>query len=57
MFEAPREMVELLERDKRYRFEAYVFVFQALNFAQEVLGMGAERPSEPGDLSAPRHLE
>ena len=47
MFEAPREIVQLLEEDKRYRFEAYVFVFQALNFAQEVLGMGAESQSEP----------
>ena len=47
MFDAPREIVQLLEEDKRYAFKAYVFVFEALNYAQEVLGMGAESPSEP----------
>ena len=51
MFEAPREIVQLLEEDKRYRLEAYVFVFQALNFAQEVLGMGTESQSEPPSRS------
>ena len=49
MFDATREIVQLLEEDKRYTLEAYVFVFEALNYAQEVLGMGAESPSEPAD--------
>ncbi len=50
MFQPP-EIVELLEQDKRYTFEAYVFVFEALNFAQDVLGMGAESPGEPSGPS------
>jgi uncharacterized repeat protein (TIGR04138 family) len=39
-------IVELLKRDKRYRFEAYVFVFEALGYAHTTLGMGSEQPSE-----------
>ena len=37
---------ELLERDKRYQLDAYVFVFEALRYAQEVLGLGTEGTSE-----------
>ena len=36
----------LLARDERYPFDAYVFVFEALRFAQEKLGMGAEYLAE-----------
>lgn len=35
-------LFELLSRDKRYRFDAYIFVFEALRYAQEELGMGEE---------------
>lgn len=31
-------------RDKRYQAEAYLFVFEALQYAQEVLGLGASDP-------------
>jgi uncharacterized repeat protein (TIGR04138 family) len=41
-------IVKLLEEDRRYPLEAYVFVFEALQYAQSVLGMGKEAPSEPG---------
>ncbi len=37
----------LLQRDRRYKRDAYVFVFESLDFAQRVLEMGSERPSEP----------
>lgn len=37
---------ELLRRDRRYRPEAYQFVWEALNFAQEELKMGTPRLSE-----------
>src|SRR6266576_3880058 len=37
---------KLLKRDKRYKFDAYVFVFEALNYAQEQLGLGREQPTE-----------
>ena len=37
----PRDpIVELLDRDPRYKFEAYVFVFEALRYAQETLELG-----------------
>ena len=41
-------IAKLLEEDRRYPLEAYVFVFEALHYAQNVLGMGTENVSEPG---------
>ncbi len=38
---------QLLKEDRRYPLEAYIFVFEALNFAQDVLGLGNESESEP----------
>ena len=35
-------IAELLEDDPRYPLEAYIFVFEALNYAQSVLGLGSE---------------
>jgi uncharacterized repeat protein (TIGR04138 family) len=59
-------LAKLLENDKRYKFEAYVFVFEALNFAHEKLGLGQEHPPEEeappeparksGSKKAERHL-
>jgi len=48
MFDPSRPIAELLKEDSRYAFEAYVFVFEALGYAQNVLEMGTELPSEPG---------
>ncbi|MHB1035681.1 MAG: Minf_1886 family protein [Pirellulales bacterium] len=45
-------IVELLKRDKRYRFEAYVFVFEALSYAHTTLGMGSDQPSEVSEAEA-----
>jgi uncharacterized repeat protein (TIGR04138 family) len=47
MLDPSHPISQLLEKDRRYRFEAYVFLFEALNFAQDVLQMGAESPTEP----------
>jgi len=47
MAEPVESILELLRHDRRYRFEAYVFVFEALSYAQNVLEMGAARESEP----------
>ncbi len=44
-------IIQLLEQDQRYRLEAYRFVREALQYAQEVLKM----PSE-GEGSSRRHL-
>jgi uncharacterized repeat protein (TIGR04138 family) len=56
-------IAKLLREDRRYPLEAYIFVFEALHHAQEVLHLGCESPSEPGgevkvdDEAAPqRHV-
>ncbi len=42
---------KLLNEDRRYPLEAYIFVFEALQYANNVLGMGSEAASEPGGKS------
>ena len=39
-------LYQLLERDRRYTLDAYLFVLESLSFAQETLGMGAEPAAE-----------
>jgi uncharacterized repeat protein (TIGR04138 family) len=39
-------LFQLLQRDRRYSLDAYLFVLEALSFAQESLGMGQEPPAE-----------
>jgi uncharacterized repeat protein (TIGR04138 family) len=40
-------ITQLLKEDRRYPLEAYIFVFEALDYAQNVLRMGTPSPSEP----------
>jgi uncharacterized repeat protein (TIGR04138 family) len=47
MLEPSHPIARLLEEDRRYTIEAYVFIFEALQYAQNVLKMGAEKPTEP----------
>jgi uncharacterized repeat protein (TIGR04138 family) len=47
MLDPSHPITQLLKEDRRYAFEAYVFVFEALGYAQNVLDMGTESPSEP----------
>ncbi len=42
MLDPHHPIAELLARDDRYPFEAYVFVFEALRYAQEKMGLGTE---------------
>jgi uncharacterized repeat protein (TIGR04138 family) len=69
MIDPDHPIAKLMREDQRYKFEAYVFVFEALRYAQEELGMGEEVPAEAqeeeqgGEWSesessgrAPRHL-
>jgi uncharacterized repeat protein (TIGR04138 family) len=35
-------LFQLLQRDKRYTLDGYLFVLESLSFAQETLGMGDE---------------
>lgn len=47
MLDPSHPIARLLQEDRRYKFEAYAFLFEALHYAQNVLRMGAESPSEP----------
>lgn len=47
MLDPNQQLAQLLKEDRRYRLDAYLFVFEALSYAQEVLGMGTESTSEP----------
>jgi uncharacterized repeat protein (TIGR04138 family) len=40
MIDSSHPLAELLRRDKRYHLDAYVFVFDALRYAHEQLGIG-----------------
>jgi uncharacterized repeat protein (TIGR04138 family) len=46
MLEPSHPLAKLLQEDRRYRFEAYIFMFEALHYAQEVLQLGQETPTE-----------
>jgi uncharacterized repeat protein (TIGR04138 family) len=47
MSDALEDLRALVEADPRYKLEAYLFVFEALRYAQEVMGLGRLAPSEP----------
>lgn len=49
MADPAQELSDLLRQDRRYKIEAYAFVFDALGYAHKVLGMGAVRSSEEGE--------
>ena len=44
---------QLLREDRRYPLEAYVFVFEALNYAQNVLGLGDRTRERTARSAAP----
>jgi uncharacterized repeat protein (TIGR04138 family) len=59
MIDPQDPLADLLRRDRRYHFDAYVFVFEALRFAQEKLGMGREEIAGDDDedqTEAERHV-
>ena len=58
MSEQPHPIVLLLEKDSRYKIEAYQFVRDALAYAQDELGMGPQpQPmSEEDDPPPDAHL-
>jgi uncharacterized repeat protein (TIGR04138 family) len=49
MSDPTNEIVELLREDKRYKFAAYAFVFEALSYAHSVLGMGEAAAAQEGE--------
>lgn len=50
-------LAQLLREDRRYRREAYAFVFESLSYAQEVLDYGRETACEPGEAEATAQVE
>ncbi|MFZ5830643.1 MAG: Minf_1886 family protein [Planctomycetota bacterium] len=62
MLDPSHPISELLRTDRRYKLDAYALVFEALNYAQSVLEMGQESPSEPAgeekeaDSAVERHV-
>jgi uncharacterized repeat protein (TIGR04138 family) len=46
MLDPSHPIAKLLKDDRRYKIDAYAFVFEALNYAHTKLGMGTERPAE-----------
>ena len=46
MLDPSHPIVELLKKDSRYTFDGYVFVFESLSYAQNVLEMGEDAASE-----------
>ena len=51
--ESAQNIIELLRQDRRYKLEAYDFVFEALRFGHEALGMGTPEPEgEPAAAQA-----
>ena len=51
MLDPSHPITELLKEDSRFAFDAYVFVFESLNYAQNALGMGEEAVSEPPEAA------
>ena len=49
MLDPYHPIAELLRRDRRYDFDAYLFVFESLKFAQDVLGLGTEQLGDPAE--------
>ncbi len=50
MIDPDHPLAELLRRDRRYHRDAYFFVFEALRFAQEQLGLGGMRGADATEV-------
>ena len=46
MVDSAHPIAKLLREDRRYKFEAYALVFEALSFAHKELGLGSEHSPE-----------
>jgi len=51
MLDPSHPILELIREDKRFKFEAYAFVFESLNYAQEVLQMGRRNQLQEDDVN------
>ena len=53
MLDPSHPLAQLLNRDRRYRLDAYAFVEEALGYAHEALGMGRQKVSEESEEEEP----
>lgn len=56
MIDPEHPLAELLRRDRRYHRNAYFFVFEALRFAQDELGLGQPTVSDDPPQEEQRHV-
>lgn len=56
MLDSDHPLADLLRRDRRYHRDAYFFVFDALRYAQEQLGMGGASPVDDPESEEERHV-
>jgi uncharacterized repeat protein (TIGR04138 family) len=56
MLDQDHPLAELLRRDRRYHRDAYFFIFEALRFAQEQLGIGGMAVPGQSDPDEERHV-
>jgi uncharacterized repeat protein (TIGR04138 family) len=56
MLNPDHPLAELLRRDRRYHRDAYFFVFEALRYAQEQLGLGVASAIEDPEGEEERHV-
>jgi uncharacterized repeat protein (TIGR04138 family) len=56
MIDPEHPLAELLRRDRRYHRNAYFFVFEALRYAQEQLGLGQATVADDPSLEEQRHV-
>jgi uncharacterized repeat protein (TIGR04138 family) len=52
MLDPSHPLAVLLQEDRRYKLDAYAFIFDALRYAQDVLQMGAEVSAESVEREA-----
>lgn len=57
MLDPKHPLAELLRRDTRYEFEAYVFVFDALRFGQDKMGLGKPSDEDEDDFDLDAELD
>ena len=55
MIDSDNPLAEILRRDRRYHRDAYFFVFEALRFAHEKMGIGGTTSGDT-DLGDERHV-
>jgi uncharacterized repeat protein (TIGR04138 family) len=52
MLDPSHPIAQLLQEDRRYKLDAYAFIFEGLHYAVTVLRMGEENPNQPSEQTA-----